>query len=185
MKKDREILKIIITEKQIRERIRELAAEISRDYRRSQPLFISVLRGSVVFLADLIRALDIDCSLDFVAISSYGGEMESSGVVRQLLDLRESPVGKDLILVEDIVDTGYTMSYLRANLLTRSPRSIRTCAFLDKRVRRKVEVPVDYCGFVVPDSFVVGYGLDYQERYRNLPYVGVLNPKVSRGKRVK
>jgi len=183
VKADRNIKKVLITEEQVRKRIRELADSISNDYRGKRPLLISVLRGSVVFLADLIRSLKVDCSIDFVAISSYGKELESSGVVRQLLDLRESPVGKDLILVEDIVDTGYTLSYLRTNLLTRTPRSLKVCVFLDKRSRRKVDVPVDYCGFTIPDDFVVGYGLDYQEKYRSLPYIGIIEPKAGRSRK--
>ncbi|MBU2568084.1 MAG: hypoxanthine phosphoribosyltransferase, partial [Elusimicrobia bacterium] len=156
----------------------ELAKRISSDYKNRQPTFISILKGSVVFLSDLLRNLDIHCLVDFVAISSYGGETESSGVVRQLLDLRENPVGKDLIVVDDIVDTGLTLSYLRNNLMTRHPASLKICVLLDKKKKRKIDVPIDYTGFVIPDKFVVGYGLDYQEKYRNLPYVGVLNPEV-------
>lgn len=180
---NKDITKVLVTQEQIQIRIKELADKISRDYRRKKPLLISILRGSIVFLADLMRNLKIDCSIDFVAISSYTDGTESSGVVRQLLDLRESPVHKDLLIVEDIVDTGYTLSYLRSNLLTRTPKSLKICTFLDKKSKRKVNVPVDYCGFVIPDKFIVGYGLDYQERYRNLPYIGVLNPKIYKDKK--
>ena len=127
-----------------------------------------------MFLSDLLRNLKIQCTIDFVAISSYNGSTESTGVVRQLLDLRENPVDKDLLIVEDIVDTGITLNYLKKNLLTRNPRSLKICVLLDKKERRKEHIKIDYTGFVIPDKFVVGYGLDYQEKYRNLPYIGVI-----------
>ncbi|MDI6641185.1 MAG: hypoxanthine phosphoribosyltransferase [Elusimicrobiota bacterium] len=169
-----EKIKVLLTGEQIQKRVRELAKQISADYKGNQPMLVSILKGSIVFLSDLIRNLDITCMIDFVAISSYFGETESSGVVRQLLDLRENPVNKDLLIVEDIVDTGTTLDYLRKNLLTRNPKSLKICVLLDKREKRQIDVPIDYTGFVIPDKFVVGYGLDYQEKYRNLPYVGVL-----------
>lgn len=166
---------IILTEEQIQKRVKELADEISRDYKNKKNIcLISILKGSVIFLADLLRNLKIDCTIDFIALSSYGSEFESSGVVRQLLDLRESPVNKHLLIVEDIVDTGYTLAYLRENLLTRSPKSLKICVLLDKRERRKANIPIDYCGFVIPNKFVVGYGLDYNEKYRNLPFVAAI-----------
>jgi hypoxanthine phosphoribosyltransferase len=175
---NRDIVKILFTSEQIQKRVKELADKISHDYANKQPTLISILRGSVIFLSDLIRYLKIQCSIDFVAVSSYNGGTESSGVVRQLLDLRENPVGRHLILVEDIVDTGNTLSYLRTNLLTRNPRSLKICALLCKKNRRKGEINIDYCGFIIPDKFVVGYGLDYREKYRNLPYIAELNPKI-------
>jgi hypoxanthine phosphoribosyltransferase len=172
-----EIKKVLITEEQIRTKVAELAGRISSDYKGKSPILISVLKGSIVFLSDLIRHLNIRCCIDFVAVSSYGRDTKSSGVVRQLLDLRESPVGQDLLIVEDIVDTGMTLNYLRNNLLTRHPKSLKICVLLDKKGSRKMEVPLDYVGFEIPNEFVVGYGLDYKEIYRDLPYVGVLDTK--------
>ena len=166
--------KILLTEKQIRHRVKSLAASISKDYADKELTLVGVLKGSVIFFADLLRHLSVDCSIDFVSISSYKGTA-SSGVVRILTDLRESPVGKNLLLVEDIVDSGFTLDYLRKNLLTRKPASVRTCVLLDKTDARKRPVEVDYRGFVIPEKFVVGYGLDYEEKYRGLPYIGVLN----------
>ena len=175
---NKDIIEIFLEENVLRKKVCELAKRISSDYKNKQPTLISILKGSVIFLSDLLRNMDIHCVVDFVAISSYAGETESSGVVRQLLDLRENPVGKDLIVVDDIVDTGLTLSYLRDNLLTRQPASLKICVLLDKKKKRIVDVPIDYTGFAIPDRYVVGYGLDYQEKYRNLPYVGVLNPEV-------
>ncbi len=168
------IEKILISEEQIKKRVKELAEEISRDYKNKEPLLVSILKGSFVFLSDLLRNLKIKCAVDFVAISSYNGDTESSGVVRQLLDLRENPVGKDILIIEDIVDTGFTLNYLKKNLLTRNPKSLKICVLLDKKEKRKEDIKIDYTGFVIPDEFVVGYGLDYKEKYRNLPYIGVL-----------
>ena len=138
------------------------------------------MKGSVVFLADLIRSLKAPCAIDFMAVSSYGAKAESSGVVRVLLDLRESPEGKDVLVVEDLLDTGLTMKYLLDNLRTRRPRSLKVCALMDKEGSRKVPVKADYTGFKVPSRFLVGYGLDYAESYRNLPYIGILKEKVYR-----
>ena len=168
---------MLISEEDIRKRVIELADKISADYKDKKPILISVLKGSIVFLSDLIRRLKIKSCIDFVAISSYGGDTESSGVVRQLLDLRESPVGQDLLIIEDIVDTGMTLDYLRNNLLTRHPKSLKICVFLDKKESRKIKVPLDYIGFEIPNEFVVGYGLDHKEIYRDLPYIGVLDVK--------
>lgn len=168
------IAKIMFTEEQIKKRVKELAEQISNDYMNKEPVLVSILKGSFMFLSDLLRNLKIQCTVDFVAISSYNSSTESTGVVRQLLDLRENPVGKDLLIIEDIVDTGFTLNYLKNNLLTRNPKSLKICVLLDKRERRKEPIKIDYTGFVIPDEFVVGYGLDYQEKYRNLPYIGVI-----------
>jgi hypoxanthine phosphoribosyltransferase len=136
---------------------------------------VAVLKGSVIFFADLVRSLSIDCSVDFIAAASYNGT-RSTGTVRLLTDLRSNPAGKDLLLVEDIVDTGCTINFLRHTLAARKPASIRVCALLDKPAARKVPVTVEYTGFTIPDTFVVGYGLDYEEQYRGLPYIGEFNP---------
>lgn len=168
-----DIERILLGTDEIDSRIQELGRRISQDYAGRQLMLIGILKGSVIFLGELMRAITVDCSVDFMCLSSYSGE-GSTGVVRMLLDLRESPEGKDLLIVEDIVDTGLTLSYLLENLKTRRPRSLEICAFLDKPECRKKEVNAKYIGFPIPDEFVVGFGLDYNERYRNLPYVGVL-----------
>ena len=169
-----ENVRVLLGEEQIRHRVQEMAREISCDYRDKNPLMIGILKGAVIFLADLARALDIPVALDFMAVSSYGSSSETSGVVRILKDLDESIEGRDVIVVEDIVDTGLTLRYLCDSLLARNPRSLRVCALLDKPSRRQVPVDLYYKGFEIPNAFVVGYGLDYRERYRNLPHVGCL-----------
>ncbi|MEW6723904.1 MAG: hypoxanthine phosphoribosyltransferase [Bacillota bacterium] len=168
----------LITEEQIQQRCRELGEQISREYAGKEIHLISILKGAFMFLADLARHISIPTSVDFMAVSSYGASTKSSGVVRILKDLDESIEGKHVIIVEDIVDTGLTLNYLRETLKGRNPASLKICAFLDKPSRRKVEVPVDYIGYEVPDEFVVGYGLDYQQLYRNIPYIFVLKPEV-------
>ncbi|MBI5623481.1 MAG: hypoxanthine phosphoribosyltransferase [Elusimicrobia bacterium] len=170
-----DIEKILLTERQIKARIAELGSQISRDYAGRSLTMVSILKGSVIFLGDLMRAVSVDCSVDFIGLSSYSGT-KSSGVVRLTLDLRENPEGKDILIVEDIVDTGLTLHYLLDNFKTRSPRSVETCSFLNKPSCRKVSVPVKYVGFDIPNEFVVGFGLDHNERFRNLPYVGVMRP---------
>jgi hypoxanthine phosphoribosyltransferase len=167
---------VLLSEQQIQERVRQLAEDISRDYAGKSLTLVAVLKGSIVFVADLLRHLTIDCSIDFISVASYNGT-ESTGIVRLITDLRENPVGKDLLIVEDIVDTGSTLAYLRSNFLTRSPASVRVCALLDKADARKVPVDVEYRGFTIPDEFVVGYGLDYREQYRGLPYIGILDER--------
>lgn len=174
-----DIQRVLLAEDLIRGRLRELGAQISRDYAGKKLMLVGILKGSVMFLSDLMRELSVDCCVDFMCLSSYSGK-ESTGVVRMLLDLRESAEGRDLLLVEDIIDTGLTLSYLVQNLKTRNPRSLEICAFLDKPECRKVQVRAKYVGFQIPNEFVVGYGLDYDERYRNLPYVGVLKPGATR-----
>ena len=168
-----DIESVLIDEDKIQARVRELGAQISRDYRGRDLTLVGILKGGVVFLGDLLKSVTTDCSIDFMCLSSYSGKA-STGVVRVLLDLRDSPEGKDLVVVEDIMDTGLTLSYLLENLETRKPRSLEVCALLDKPDCRKVPVKAKYVGFKIPNEFVVGYGLDYNERYRNLPYVGVL-----------
>lgn len=172
-------VEVLLSEEQVRARIKELGQKISRDYEGMPLLLVGILKGSVVFLADLIRSIDLPLDYDFVAISSYGADTRSSGVVRLLKDLDGSIEGQHVLIVEDIVDTGWTLrlSYLAENMRARKAASVKVCALLDKPCRRQVDVGVDYCGFVIDDVFVVGYGLDYNGRYRNLPYVGVVNPK--------
>ncbi|MCB9639474.1 MAG: hypoxanthine phosphoribosyltransferase [Myxococcales bacterium] len=165
----------LLTEEQIQTRIRELGEQITQDYQDKDLVLVGVLRGSYLFLADLSRHIDLPLIVDFLAVSSYGTRTQSSGVVRLTNDLSMSIVDKDVLLVEDIVDTGLTMSYLIENLATRKPRSIKICSLLDKPARNIQPVNIDYLGFEIPDKFVVGYGLDYMGRYRNLPYIGYLN----------
>jgi hypoxanthine phosphoribosyltransferase len=174
---------ILVSEEQIKSRMKELGEQLNRDYKDKNPVLISILKGSVVFMADLLKVLDFKCSIDFIAVSSYGGETESSGVVRMIMDVRESIEDRHVLLVEDIVDTGLTVSYLKDNFLTRKPKSFKICTLLSKPENRKIEIDIDYMGFEIPNKFVVGYGLDYMEQYRNLPFVGVLNPEVYRNKK--
>jgi hypoxanthine phosphoribosyltransferase len=163
---------ILIPGEDIQRRVAELGAQISRDYAGGVPILVTILRGGVVFLADIIRTLEIDHEIDFMMVSSYGfAETRSSGAVRILADLSMNIEGRDVIIIEDIVDTGLTLSYIREILETRRPSSLRVCALLDKKARRVKDVKVDYIGFEIPDKFVVGYGLDYGERYRNLPHI--------------
>jgi hypoxanthine phosphoribosyltransferase len=169
--------KVLISEAEIGKRVEELAADISRDYRGTVPTLVSVLKGGIIFLTDLMRKLDILHEIDFMSVSSYDSGTQTTGVVRILADLSRNIEGKDVIIVEDIVDSGLTLDYIRHMLLARRPRSLKICTMLDKKARRRIEVPIDYVGFEVPDEFVIGYGLDYQEKYRNLPYVAVMIPK--------
>src|SRR5881396_3399928 len=170
-------LDVLISEAEIQKRIGELGAEIARDYAGRNPLLIGVLKGAFMFLSDLMRAADIPLGLEFIAISSYGASMRTSGEVRILKDLDVAVEGRHILVVEDIVDTGLTLSYLLANLKSRGAESVKLAALLDKYERREKEVPIDYLGFQIPDKFVVGYGLDFAERYRNLPFIAVLkNP---------
>lgn len=156
-----------------------MGAQIARDYQDKQPALVAVLRGAAVFCADLIRQMDLNLTLDFIAVSSYGAATEASGQVRLIKDVERSVEGTDLILVEDIVDSGLTLKYLLGNLESRSPASLRVCTLLSKPSRRKMEVPLDYVGFEIPDEFVIGYGMDFNEKYRNLPFIGVLRDTVS------
>lgn len=176
-----DIERILFTEEEIAARIRAMAAEINRDYQGRSPVLISVLRGSFIFMADLVRGLNVDCTVDFLAVSSYGQKTSSSGAVQITKDLSDDVSGKDILVVEDILDSGNTLNYLLKMLTARKPASIRLCTLLDKPSRRKRPVEVNYRGFEIPDEFVVGYGLDYAERYRNLPYIGILKPSVYNG----
>jgi hypoxanthine phosphoribosyltransferase len=159
---------------ELQARVRELGAEISRDYAGREVLLLGVLKGAVFFLADLMRQIDLTCELDFMAVSSYGSLTDSSGVVRILKDLDAPIEGKDVLIVEDIVDSGLTLNYLLRNLRGRDPRSLEVCALLVKPGRRKIDLPIRYVGFEIPNRFVVGYGLDLDQRYRNLPYVAAV-----------
>jgi hypoxanthine phosphoribosyltransferase len=177
-----DVQEILISAQQMQARVADLGAQISRDYEGKNPILVSVLVGAAVFTADLLRAITIPCFLDFVAISSYGKETRSSGVVRILKDLDESVESRHVIIIEDIIDTGLTLNYLLDMMRHRNVASVKVCSMLDKPSRRLTNVQVDYVGFEVPDEFVVGYGLDFAQRYRNLPYVGVLRPEVYGGK---
>jgi hypoxanthine phosphoribosyltransferase len=168
--------RILIEEEALQARVRELGAEISRDYAGRDLLLVGVLKGAVFFMADLMRELTIPCEIDFMAISSYGARTDSSGVVRILKDLDLNISGRNVLVVEDIIDSGLTLSYLVRSLTARKPASVDICALLTKPERREVDVPVRYIGFEIPNEFVIGYGLDYAERYRNLPHVAVLHP---------
>ncbi len=165
---------MLLSEEQIRKRVAELGARISEDYADDPPILVNVLKGGVVFMADLIRATTIPVEIDFMEVSSYGDGTESSGVVRILEDLSLSITERHVLIVEDIVDTGLTLSYIIENLETRHPKSIKICTLLDRRGRRRIDLNLDYVGFVVPDKFVIGYGLDLAQRYRNLPHIAVL-----------
>ncbi len=165
---------VLITQERLQRRVQELAAQIAADYADKKPVLVAILRGSVMFLADLLRALPIPVTIDFLAISSYSGR-DSSGVVRLLKDLDQPITGKHVLLVEDIIDTGLTLSYVLRILRARQPASLEVCTLLDKPAHRLIEQPLRYIGFSIPDVFVVGYGLDYQQRYRNLPYIAVLS----------
>ncbi len=174
-----EIEEILLSEGLIHSKIKELGKKIASDYReKNNILLVGVLKGAVIFMADLIRHIDLPLSLDFMAVSSYGSSTESSGVVRILKDLDDTVEGKNILIVEDIIDSGLTLSYLCGILKSRKPASLKICALLDKPSRRKADLKVDYLGFEIPDSFVVGYGLDYNGKYRNLPYICVLKPEV-------
>ena len=172
---ERGVGEILIDEGRLQGRIRELGQEITADYDGRELLLVGVLKGAVFFMADLMRELDVPCEIDFMAISSYGASTDSSGVVRILKDLDINIDGRDVLVIEDIIDSGLTLSYLVRNLESREPASLEVCALLTKPDRREIDVDVRYVGFEIPNRFVIGYGLDFAERYRNLPYVGVLH----------
>ncbi|MFQ5574519.1 MAG: hypoxanthine phosphoribosyltransferase [Terriglobia bacterium] len=173
-----DIEETLITEEEIEAKVAEIGRQISRDYENRDLLIVNVLKGSVVFLADLMRRITLPLSVDFMATSSYGSATESSGVVRLLKDLEESVAGKDVLVVEDIIDTGLTLNYLLKNLKERGPKTLTVCTLLDKSVRRIAETDLAYKGFDIPDLFVVGYGLDFDQKYRNLPFIGVLKASI-------
>lgn len=171
------IEKVLVSEEEIKQICKKLGEQISKDYEGKKLLLVSVLKGAVVFMADIMRNITCDCEIDFMAVSSYSGA-KTTGVVKFKKDLDINPDGCDILLVEDILDSGITLSYLKGVLLDRHAASIKVCAFLDKPANRQADIKADYVGKVIPDEFVVGYGLDYDEKYRNLPYVGVLSPDV-------
>jgi hypoxanthine phosphoribosyltransferase len=176
---DELIGEVLITEEDLQRRVTELAAEVSADYEDRNPLLVAILKGAVPFLADLMRQLTVPCELDFMAVSSYGSSTDSSGVVRILKDLDTSIAGHDVLIVEDIIDSGLTLHYLLKNLRARQPRSLEVCALMTKPERRRVDLPIRYVGFEIPNRFAIGYGLDHAERFRNLSYVAALreNPR--------
>ncbi len=171
----KETVRILIPEDKVDERIAQLGAQISQDYAGKQVHLVGILKGSIFFICELAKRISVPVTLDFMSVSSYGSGTKSSGIVKMIKDLDEPIEGKDVLIVEDIIDSGRTLSYLLKNLSSRKPASIRLCTMLDKPERREVDVEVDYQGFIIPDEFVVGYGLDYDQRYRNLPYIGVLS----------
>ena len=178
---EQDIERVLFTEQELKDRVAEIAAQIDRDYAGKEPMLISVLRGSFIFMADLVRSITLPCTVDFMAVSSYGAGTTSSGQVKITKDLSESIEGRDIIVVEDILDSGNTLNFLKQYFLTKGAASVSICTLLDKPSRRTKAITADYVGFVVPDEFVVGYGLDYCQKYRNLPYIGVLKPEVYSG----
>lgn len=175
MRKD--IERILISEEELQSKVSEMGKQISRDFQGKDPIFVGVLKGCFIFMADLMRYVDISCSMDFMSVSSYSGT-SSTGAVKINKDLGEDIEGRHLIIVEDILDSGVTLSYLKQYLMVRKPASITIATLMDKPARRKADIHADYSCFEIPDAFVVGYGLDYNERYRNLPYIGVLKPEI-------
>ncbi|MBC8576223.1 MAG: hypoxanthine phosphoribosyltransferase [Oscillospiraceae bacterium] len=173
-----DIQSVLISEQQLADAVKKLGEQISRDYADRNLMMVSVLKGSVVFMADLMRAISVPASIDFMSVTSYGKGVKTSGVVRIIKDLDEELDGRDILIVEDILDSGMTLSYLKEHIMAKGARSIRIATLLDKPERRRVDIHPDYSCFSVPDEFVVGYGLDYAEKYRNLPYVGILKPCV-------
>lgn len=177
MDEKNDILKVLATERELKRTVKRLGRQITEDYKDKNLLLVSVLKGAVVFLSDLLREIKCDCIIDFMAVSSYSGS-KTTGVVKFKKDLDINPEGKDILIVEDILDSGITLNYLKGVLEDRNAASIKVCALLDKPGNRRVDIKADYSGIVIPDEFVVGYGLDYNEQYRNLPYVGILKPSV-------
>ncbi len=173
-----DVLKVLISEEEIKRRVKELGKQITEDYAGKDIVVVSVLKGSVMFMADLLRGIDVHTEIDFMVCSSYGSGVVSTGAVKMLKDIFLPIEGRDVIIVEDILDTGKTLHYIKDYLWARKPNSIQICTLLDKPERRQADINADYIGFVVPDEFVIGYGLDYDEHYRNLPYIGVLKPSV-------
>ena len=178
MKLDENIQEVLVSQEQLKKRIAEMAADITRDYAGKSPLMVGILRGSVIFMADLVRQIDLPITMDFMVVSSYGAGTVSSGLVNIKKDLEEDIRGRDVIIVEDILDTGNTLVKLTAELLRREPASLKLCVMLDKPSRRTTPIKADYVGFSIPDAYVVGFGLDFDQGYRQLPYVGVLKPEI-------
>jgi len=174
----KDVVRILFTQEEIADIVKRMGAEISRDYQGEKLLLVTVLKGAFIFMADLVRAIDNDVEIDFMEVSSYGAEAKSSGVVRIIKDLETSIEGRHVLIVEDILDSGLTLKYLSKNLKSRGPLSVEVATLLYKKERQEAKVECKYLGSVCPNEFVVGYGLDYSERYRNLPYIGVLDPKI-------
>jgi len=173
-----DVERVLFTEEEIAQTVKRLGASISRDYANKRPLVVTVLKGAFIFMSDLVRAIDCDVELDFMEVSSYGAEAKSSGIVRIIKDLESSVEGRDVIIVEDILDSGLTLKYISKNLRSRGPLSVEVATLLLKKEKQETDIDCKYVGLLCPDEFVVGYGLDYSERYRNLPYIGVLDPKI-------
>lgn len=172
------IEEVLVTEEQLRTRIAELGKELAKDYEGKTPIFIGVLKGVITFFADIVRATPIPCEYDFMAVSSYGAATISSGTIDLVKDIRSDIKGRHVVILEDILDTGHTLSFVTKLLMERGPASLKICTLLDKPERRQAPIAADYIGFTIPNKFVVGYGLDYNELYRNIPYIGVLKPEV-------
>ncbi|MBQ3394594.1 MAG: hypoxanthine phosphoribosyltransferase [Oscillospiraceae bacterium] len=177
---NKDIKEVLVDEETLKGIVKRLGREITRDYEGKNLFLVTVLKGAVVFLTDLMRNIDCECRIDFMVVSSYGSSTKSSGDVKIVMDINQSLEDKDVLIVEDILDSGYTLNFVRNLLLSRNPRSLEICTLLDKPERRAVDIKAKYIGMQVPDAFVVGYGLDYDEKYRNLPYIGVLKPEVYR-----
>ncbi len=177
-----DIKEVLITEEEIQSKVKGLAQQLARDYRDKNPVLVGVLTGAFVFLADLMRGLDINCTVDFVAWSNYGKDTSASGIFRIMKDLETNVESKHVLIVEDIIDTGLTLHYLLDTIRARKPASVKVVALLDKPSRRRIEAKADYLGFQVPDAFVVGYGLDFAQSYRNLPFIGILKPEIYAGR---
>lgn len=173
-----DIEKTLVSKEELDAKVQELADKIGADYEDKNPVFLGILKGSFVFMADLMRKINIYCDIDFMAVSSYGNRSTTSGAVKINKDLSQDIEGRHVVIIEDILDSGVTLSYLKSYLMNRNPASISICTLLDKPARRKADIKADYFGFDIPDEFVVGYGLDYAERYRNLPFIGVLKPEI-------
>lgn len=178
---EHDILKVLYTEEEIKARVRDLGARMYEDLKDKDPLFVSVLRGAFIFMADIVRACQVKCDVEFIAVSSYGNATSSSGAVQITHDIQQDISGRHLVVIEDILDSGNTLHFLKQYFLTKGAASVSICTLLDKPSRRTKAITADYVGFVVPDEFVVGYGLDYCQKYRNLPYIGVLKPEVYSG----
>ena len=178
---DQDILKVLYTEEEIAQRVKEMGAEMYEDLKDKNPIFISVLRGAFIFMADIVRACQVPCDVEFIAVSSYGNSTKTSGTVQITHDIQQDITGRHLVIIEDILDSGNTLLFLKQYFVTKGAASVTICTLLDKPSRRTKAVTADYVGYVVPDEFVVGYGLDYAQKYRNLPYIGVLKPEVYGG----
>jgi len=178
---DQDILKVLYTEEEIAQRVKEMGAEMYEDLKDKDPIFISVLRGAFVFMADIVRACQVKCDVEFIAVAAYGNSTKTSGTVQITHDIQQDITGRHLVIIEDILDSGNTLLFLKQYFITKGAASVTICTLLDKPSRRTKAVTADYVGYVVPDEFVVGYGLDYAQKYRNLPYIGVLKPEVYGG----